>query len=274
MEITIDNRRWGEPLELPYNPMDWQDVTDSLGNTTMHMIRVRPSEDLPKGELMFVDCIVLVAYKGESAAQHGERVPDFCWTSDPLFRRELDQYLSGSRIVDTKFSAGSGRQVQIAILRVGSARSALRVVDVLKTSRTNVRYPAYSLGEIAQYSPETIFLSGGFGYSFEAPMPQGLLVTQGKTVSKPVALLGAIGIRSPSPLSGFACASNHSVGIAKISEYKSGMCQRLCKPGRLSSRQGEAGYISERAGKDRAGRAFSSCPRQIEKCVVAFCGPD
>ena len=100
--------------------------------------------------------------------------------------------------------------VPATVVRVVLDSAQVRIIDVYGTLRSRRRSFGYSLKEISQLESARVLMNGGFSNSFTLPLPAGLLVRDGQTVSQ---------LTTEALLDGVLCIEGRRTTIMKRGQY-------------------------------------------------------
>lgn len=159
--------------------------------------------------------------------------------------------------------AGVRKPITLQVLRADPAEVEIAVLDTYSTvSAGDVKYPSYSLRDLARVTDALALINGGFGQSTYYPVPAGLVVqneqqksplnrasrTQSGVFCMPVAQR-----QTASATSGTTAGASGPPGKARIvnkGDYRSGLCRQALQSGpKIVEYDGENGI-------SRPARAF------------------
>ena len=140
--------------------------------------------------------------------------------------------------------AGLRKPVTLQVLRADPAQVEIAVVDTYSTvSARGVKYPSYSLRDLARVTDALALINGGFGQSTYYPVPAGLVVQDDRQKSplnsasrtqSGVFCLPAVEQRTASASSGTTAGASGPPGKARIvnkGDYRPGLCRQALQSG-------------------------------------------
>ncbi len=159
--------------------------------------------------------------------------------------------------------AGLRNPITLKVLRADPAQVEIAVIDTYSTVSTRgVKYPSYSLRDLARATNALALINGGFGQSTYYPVPAGLVVQDGREKSRlnrasrtqsGVFCMPAAERRTASAASGTTETAAGPPGKARIvnkGDYRPGLCRQALQSGpKIVEYDGENGI-------SRPARAF------------------
>ncbi|MCG8360588.1 MAG: phosphodiester glycosidase family protein [Kiloniellales bacterium] len=153
--------------------------------------------------------------------------------------------------------AGVEAPATLAVVRADPTRTKVVVLDSYSTvSREGKKYASYSLRELKRIVGAIAVVNGGFGQSFALPVPAGLVVQDGDTIS-PLN-------RQSRTQSGVFCVNGDEAKLVNKLDYRDGACRQALQSGpKIVEYPGENGisrprkaFIRSVACIDDAGRVL------------------
>lgn len=159
--------------------------------------------------------------------------------------------------------AGLRNPITLQVLRADPAQVEIAVIDTYSTvSSRGVKYPSYSLRDLARATNALALINGGFGQSTYYPVPAGLVVQDGRQKSRlnsasrtqsGVFCMPETERRTASAASGSTETAAGPPGKARIvnkGDYRPGLCRQALQSGpKIVEYDGENGI-------SRPARAF------------------
>jgi len=159
--------------------------------------------------------------------------------------------------------AGVRKPITLQVLRADPAEVEIAVVDTYSTvSARGVKYPSYSLRDLARVTDALALINGGFGQSTYYPVPAGLVVQDGRQKSplnkasrtqSGVFCMPAAERRTASATTRTTAGASGPPGKARIvnkGDYRPGLCRQALQSGpKIVEYDGENGI-------SRPARAF------------------
>lgn len=159
--------------------------------------------------------------------------------------------------------AGVRKPITLQVLRADPAQVEIAVVDTYSTvSARGVKYPSYSLRDLARVTDALALINGGFGQSTYYPVPAGLVVQDGRQKSplnkasrtqSGVFCMPAAARRTASATTRTTAGASGPPGKARIvnkGDYRPGLCREALQSGpKIVEYDGENGI-------SRPARAF------------------
>ncbi len=159
--------------------------------------------------------------------------------------------------------AGLRNPITLQVLRADPAEVEIAVIDTYSTVSTRgVKYPSYSLRDLARATNALALINGGFGQSTYYPVPAGLVVQDGRQKSRlnsasrtqsGVFCMPETERRTASAASGSTETAAGPPGKARIvnkGDYRPGLCRQALQSGpKIVEYDGENGI-------SRPARAF------------------
>ena len=140
--------------------------------------------------------------------------------------------------------AGLRKPVTLQVLRADPAQVEIAVVDTYSTvSARGVKYPSYSLRDLARVTDALALINGGFGQSTYYPVPAGLVVQDDRQKSplnsasrtqSGVFCMPAAERRTASATTGTTAGASGPPGKARIvnkGDYRPGLCRQALQSG-------------------------------------------
>ncbi len=140
--------------------------------------------------------------------------------------------------------AGLRKPVTLQVLRADPAEVEIAVVDTYSTvSAQGVKYPSYSLRDLARVTDALALINGGFGQSTYYPVPAGLVVQDDRQKSplnsasrtqSGVFCMPAAERRTASATTGTTAGASGPPGKARIvnkGDYRPGLCRQALQSG-------------------------------------------
>jgi uncharacterized protein YigE (DUF2233 family) len=134
---------------------------------------------------------------------------------------------SGLSVRTDQIAVGaSGQNVEINALLINPSLLRTKVVAVHNTiNRQKLKFPTYSLRELARVVRPIAIVNGGFSSSYTLPLPSGLLIENQRTI----AVINDISKTQ----SGVLCIGDKKVQILTRAEYKTVQCKDALQSGPL-----------------------------------------
>ena len=140
--------------------------------------------------------------------------------------------------------AGVRKPITLRVLRADPAEVEIAVIDTYSTvSARGVKYPSYSLRDLARVTDALALINGGFGQSTYYPVPAGLVVQDGRQKSplnrqsrtqSGVFCVPVAGQRTAAATSSTTAAATGRPGKARIvnkTDYRPGLCRQALQSG-------------------------------------------
>lgn len=140
--------------------------------------------------------------------------------------------------------AGVRKPITLRVLRADPAEVEIAVVDTYSTvSARGVKYPSYSLRDLARVTDALALINGGFGQSTYYPVPAGLVVQNDQQKSplnkasrtqSGVFCMPAAERRTASATIGTTAGASGPPGKARIvnkDDYRPGLCRQALQSG-------------------------------------------
>ncbi len=139
---------------------------------------------------------------------------------------------------------GLRKPVTLQVLRADPAQVEIAVIDTYSTvSARGVKYPSYSLRDLARVTDALALINGGFGQSTYYPVPAGLVVQDDRQKSplnsasrtqSGVFCMPAAERRTASATTGTTAGASGPPGKARIvnkGDYRPGLCRQALQSG-------------------------------------------
>ncbi len=138
----------------------------------------------------------------------------------------LKPVLPGMEQLEAKCASAADGSVALDGVRVDPSRLTVRLLDSYTILGGTRSFTGFTLRDLASRVRALAIINGGATASLSLPVPVGLLVTDGRLVSKP-------SLQSKT-LSGFLCFTAKTVTVLPISSYQPGGCQSALQAGPIA----------------------------------------
>ncbi len=180
----------------------------------------------------------------------------------------------GMELIEAKCTSTVDGSVALSGLRVDLGRLTVNVLDSYSILGRGRSFTGFSLRELASSVRVLAIINGGATASFSTPVPVGLLVTQGRVVSK-------LASKSKS-LSGVLCLDGTTASVVGIASYNPSKCNSAVQAGPIvveggrnvigtPERSALGAYQRSLAALDGSGKLFLMTTSKVHLYELAQC---